>query len=95
MKRIIWWLVFSVLIPWNAIAGRMGAGQDRAGEVSPSARAPKANRVSVDGHTVTRMCQSFRFKDGKPIKVGEPHPCKEPRNLRLSSNLTGGRYLPQ
>lgn len=90
MKKYVWGVGIAVLVPWTAIAsGGYGLGPERPRPAGVRPAAAEATSRPV------RMCQSFRFKDGVPVKIGEPHPCREPRNQRLASNVMGGAVLPQ
>jgi hypothetical protein len=58
--------------------------------------APKAAKAkSVANGATVRMCQSYRIEGGNAVKVGGPHPCKEPKQMRISLASIGGTVLPQ
>jgi len=97
MNAVRWFVVVASLSFATVVA--VGSEQDgaRSSGVSPVALSGVASSGEampiVEG---TRLCQSYRLRDGVATKVGKPHPCREKKHVQqLSENLRGGATLPQ
>ncbi len=90
--HVVRWFVVALL--WTAVVvGKENRARVAVG-VSPVAMSSEAGTLPlVEG---TRLCQTYRLKDGVASKVGKPHPCREKKRIQaLSENLRGGATLPQ